>query len=41
MNLQSPHFIDLLQDIAQTLQEHVSTDLLGPYNITSQGNSYI
>ena len=32
------HFIVLHQDIAQTPQDHISTDLLGPYNITSQGN---
>ena len=40
MNLQKPHFIDLHQDIAQTPQDHISIDLLGPYNITSQGNTY-
>ena len=28
------------KDIAQTPQDHISIDLLGPYNITSQGNSY-
>ena len=39
MNLQKPNFIDLHQDIAQTPQDHVSIDLLGPYNVTSQGNS--
>ena len=41
MNLQKPYFIDLHQDIAQTPQNHISINLLGPYNITSQGNSYI
>ena len=40
MNLQKPNFIDLHQDIAQTLQDHLSIDLLGLYNVTSQGNSY-
>ena len=35
-----PHFINLHQDIALTLQDHISIDLLGPYNVTSQGNSY-
>ena len=40
MNLQKPHYINLHQDIAQTPQDHTSIDLLGPYNITSQGNSY-
>ena len=40
MNLQKTHFINLHQDIAQTSQDHISIDLLGPYNITSQGDSY-
>ena len=40
MNLQKPHFINFHQDIAQTAQDHISIDLLGPQNITSQGNSY-
>ena len=40
MNLQKPHFIHLHQDIAQTPQNHISINLLGPYNITSQGSSY-
>ena len=40
MDLQKPHFINLHQDIAQTPHDHISIDLLGPYNITSQGNSY-
>ena len=40
MNLQKPHFIDLHQDIAQTPQDHISIDLLGSYNFTSQGYSY-
>ena len=39
MNIQKPHFINL-QDIAQMPQDHISIDLLGPYNITSQGNAY-
>ena len=34
------HIIDLHQDIAQTPQDHISIDCLGPYNVTSQGNSY-
>ena len=41
MILQNPHLTDLHQDIAQTPQDHVSIDHLGPYNITSQCNSYI
>ena len=40
MNLQKPHYIDLHHDIAQTPQDHVSIDLLGPYSVTSQGNPY-
>ena len=40
MNLPKPNFIDLHQDIAQTPQDHLSIDLLGPFNVTSQGNSY-
>ena len=42
MNLQKKtHFINLHQDITQTPQDHISIDLLGPYNITSQCNSYV
>ena len=41
MNLQKTHFIILHQDIAQTPQDHISIDLLGPYNVISRGNSYI
>ena len=40
INLQKPHFINIHQDIAQTPQDHISINLLGPYNVTSQGNSY-
>ena len=40
MNLQKPNYIYLHQDIAQTPQAHISIDLIEPYNITSQGNSY-
>ena len=40
MNLQKPHFINLHQDITPTPWDHISTDLLGPYNVTSKGNSY-
>ena len=40
MNLQKSHYINLHWDIAQTSQEHISIDLLGPYNTTSQGNLY-
>ena len=41
MNLQKSDLIDLHQDITQTLQVHISIDILGPYNVTLQGNSYI
>ena len=41
MNLQKPRFMEQHQDIAQTPQDHLSIDLLGPYNITSQGNIYV
>ena len=40
MNLQKPHFIDSHQEIAQTSQDNISINLLGPYIVTSQGNSY-
>ena len=36
MNLQKPHYINLHQDIAQTPQDHISIDPIGPYNTTSQ-----
>ena len=39
MNLQKPISIHLHKDIAQTPQDHLSIDLLGPYSVTSQGNS--
>ena len=41
MNLQKPKFIDIHQDIAQTPQDHLSIDLLGPYSATSQGKLYV
>ena len=41
MNFQKPRFINLHQDIIQTLQDHLSTDLLGPYSATSKGNKYV
>ena len=40
MNLQKPHYINLHQDITQTPEDHITIDLIGPYNTTSQGNSY-
>ena len=40
MNLQKPKYINLHQDITQTPQDHMSINLIGPYNTTSQGNSY-
>ena len=41
MNLEKPKFIDLYQDIAQTPQDHLHIDLLGPYSATSQGKLYV
>ena len=41
VSLQKPRFIDVHQDIAKTPQDHLSIDLLGPCNTTSQGNIYI
>ena len=40
MNLQKPNYISLHHNIAQTPQDHISIDLIGCYNTTSQGNSY-
>ena len=40
MNLQKTNCIYLHQDIAQTPQDYISIDLIGPYNTTSQGTSY-
>ena len=40
MNLQRQHFINSHQHIAQTPKDHISINLLGPYNVTHQGNSY-
>ena len=38
--LTKTHFINIHQDIALTLKDHISIDLIGPYNTTSQSNSY-
>ena len=35
-----PNYINLHQDITQTPHNHISIDLIGPYSIRSQGNSY-
>ena len=40
MSLQKPNYINLHQETTQTLQDHISIDLMGPYNTTSQGNAY-
>ena len=40
MNIQKPNYIHLHQEIAQTPQDHFSIDLIGPYNTTTQGNTY-
>ena len=40
MNLQKPHYINFHKDITQTPQDHLSIDLMGPYNTTIQGITY-
>ena len=40
MNLQKPNYINLHKEIAQTTQDHLSINLMGPYNITAEGNTY-
>ena len=40
MNLWKPNYINLHQVVAQTPQDHLSVDLIGPYNTTTQGNIY-
>ena len=40
MNLQKPNYINLHQELAQMPQDHLSIDLIGPYNTTIQGNTY-
>ena len=40
MNLQKLNYINLHQEIAQTPQDHLSVDLIGPYNTATQGNTY-
>ena len=40
MNLQKPDYINLHQDITQMPQELLSIDLIGPHNMTTQGNTY-
>ena len=39
MSLQKPHYINIHQDITPTAQDHLSFDLIRPYNTISQGNS--
>ena len=41
VNLQKPRFINLSQDITQTPQDHLSIDLLRPYNTTLKHNIYV
>ena len=41
MNLQKPNYINLHQDIVQILQDHISINLIGPCNVTSQDNTYV
>ena len=40
-NHQKPRFIDPHQDIAETPQDHLSINLMGPYKTTWQGNIYV
>ena len=40
MNLQMPKYIHLHQEITQTPQDHLSIDIMGPYNTTTQSNTY-
>ena len=40
MNLHKPNYINLHQDITHTPEDHLSINLMGPYNITTQGNTY-
>ena len=40
MTLQKPNYINLHQNITQTPQDHLSIDLMGPYNTKTQGNTY-
>ena len=40
MNLQKPNYTNLHQEIANTPQDYILIDLMGPYNTTSQGNAY-
>ena len=40
MDFQKPNYINLYQEITQTPHDHLSIDLMGPYNTTAQGNTY-
>ena len=40
MNLQKPNYRNLHHKIVHTLQDHLSVDLIRPYNTTTQGNTY-
>ena len=40
MNLQKPNYINLHHEIAQTPQDHLLIDLMGPYYTTAQDNRY-
>ena len=40
MNLQKPNYIHLHQESAQTPQDHLSIDFIGPYITTTKSNTY-
>ena len=40
MSLQKPNYINLYQEMTQLAQGHISINLIGPYDTTSQGNSH-
>ena len=40
MNLQKPNYINLHQEMAKIPQDHLLVDLIGPYNTTTQVNTY-
>ena len=40
MTSQKPNYINLHQEIVQTPQDQLLVDLIGPYNMTTQDNTY-
>ena len=41
MKLQKQNYINLCQEIAQTPQDYLSIDLMGPCKTTAPGNTYL